>query len=68
MCRLFWNQLEIVGSPMGSHADVSNMLRYVAGAGIHPLIDRTFSLADGRSALEYLESGQQFGKVVLTLE
>jgi NADPH:quinone reductase-like Zn-dependent oxidoreductase len=63
--RLFWNQLEIIGSTMGSVRDVSDMLRMVAGAGIRPLIDRTYPLEEGAEALRYLESGERFGKVVL---
>ena len=63
--RVFWNQLEIVGSTMGSDRDVSDVLRYVAGAGLRPVVDRTFALADARDALAYLDSGDAFGKVVL---
>ena len=66
--RLFWNQLEIIGSTMGSMADVADMLRYVAGTGARPLIDRSFPLEEGRAALEYLSSGEQFGKVVLEVD
>jgi NADPH:quinone reductase-like Zn-dependent oxidoreductase len=66
--RVFWNQLEIVGSTMGSDGDVANMLRYVAGTGLRPAVDKTFALPDGRKALEYLDSGEQFGKVVLTVD
>ena len=63
--RLFWNQLEIIGSTMGSHADVSDMLRTVTGMRLKPILDRTFPLADARAALERLESGDHFGKIVL---
>jgi NADPH:quinone reductase-like Zn-dependent oxidoreductase len=65
--RLFWSQLSIIGSTMGSVRDVSDMLRTVAGAKLRPLIDRAFPLEDARSALEYLESGEHFGKVVLEI-
>lgn len=64
--RLFWNQLELVGSTMGSVEDFSNMLRMVAGSSLKPLIDRTYALEQGPEALRYLETGNQFGKVVLT--
>jgi NADPH:quinone reductase-like Zn-dependent oxidoreductase len=64
--RLFWNQLERVGSTMGSVEDFSNMLRMVAGSSLKPLIDRTYALEQGPEALRYLETGNQFGKVVLT--
>jgi NADPH:quinone reductase-like Zn-dependent oxidoreductase len=65
--RVFWNQLEIIGSTMGSVADVSDMLRMVAGAGLRPIIDRTFSLADGADALRYMETGDRFGKIVVEI-
>ncbi|MGH2556971.1 MAG: zinc-binding dehydrogenase, partial [Actinomycetota bacterium] len=65
--RLFWNQLSIVGSTMGSDADVSDMLRMVAGMQLRPLIDRTFTLDEGIEALRYLESGEQFGKLVIEI-
>ncbi|MGI8773832.1 MAG: alcohol dehydrogenase catalytic domain-containing protein [Actinomycetota bacterium] len=65
--RLFWNQLQIIGSTMGSDADVSDMLRYVAGSGIEPLIDRVYPLDEGPDAIAYLASGEQFGKIVITV-
>jgi NADPH:quinone reductase-like Zn-dependent oxidoreductase len=65
--RVFWNQLEVIGSTMGSVRDVSDMLRMVAGRGLQPIIDRKFSFADGVAALERLDSGDQFGKVVVEI-
>ena len=65
--RLFWNQLQIIGSTMGSDGDVSDMLRAVAGKKLEPVIDRTFTLDEGPEALRYLESGEQFGKIVITV-
>lgn len=65
--RLFWNQLQIIGSTMGSDADVSDMLRAVAGTKLEPVIDRTFTLDQGPEALRLLESGEQFGKIVITV-
>jgi NADPH:quinone reductase-like Zn-dependent oxidoreductase len=65
VARLFWNQLEVIGSTMGSDADVSDMLRLVGGAELRPHVDRTFPLAEGNEALAYLDSSERFGKVVL---
>lgn len=65
--RLFWNQLSIAGSTMGSVADVSDMLRMVAGTKLRPVIDRTFPLPEARAALDHLRAGDQFGKIVLTV-
>jgi NADPH:quinone reductase-like Zn-dependent oxidoreductase len=66
--RVFWNQLEIIGSTMGSVRDVSDLLRMITGTRLRPIIDRTFSLGDGAGALEYLDSGEQFGKVVVEID
>jgi NADPH:quinone reductase-like Zn-dependent oxidoreductase len=63
--RVFWNQIEIIGSTMGSVTDVADMIRMVSGTGLKPLIDRTFPLADGVDAIRYLDSGNRFGKVVV---
>jgi D-arabinose 1-dehydrogenase-like Zn-dependent alcohol dehydrogenase len=65
MRRVFWNQLEIIGSTMGSDADVSDMLRMVAGSGIEPVIDRSYPLSEGVAALKRLDEPDHFGKVVL---
>lgn len=67
MQRVFWNQLQIIGSTMGSHSDFSEMLRFVAGAGLRPVIDRTYSLEEGPDAVRYLDAGEQSGKVVIEL-
>lgn len=63
--RLFWNQLEVIGSTMGSDTDVADMLRLVAGTGLTPIVDRVVPFADGVQALKDLESEERFGKIVL---
>lgn len=65
--RLFWKQLRIIGSTMASDADVAGMLRMVLGAGIRPIIDRTFPIDQVVEALRYLGKQEQFGKVVLVV-
>ena len=65
--RLFWNQLSVVGSTMGSHQDVADMLRLVAGTSVLPIVDRTFPLDDGVAALRHLESQERFGKIVIEI-
>jgi NADPH:quinone reductase-like Zn-dependent oxidoreductase len=65
--RLFWNQLALIGSTMGSDSDVSDMLRTVAGSQLRPIIDRSVALADAADALAYLDSGDQFGKIVVEM-
>lgn len=65
--RVFWNQLQVIGSTMGSDHDVAEMLRMVSGSKLEPVIDRVFSLDEGVEALRYLETQQQFGKIVIEI-
>jgi NADPH:quinone reductase-like Zn-dependent oxidoreductase len=65
--RIFWNQLSVLGSTMGSRGEFRDMLAFVGQAGLRPVIDRVFPLEQGRQAQEYLEAGKQFGKVVIKI-
>ncbi len=63
--RVFWRQLRVLGSTMGTRAEFSCLLRTVQAAGVRPLIDRTYPLSQARSAFEQLDSGEVTGKLVL---
>ncbi len=63
--KVFWKQLSILGSSMGSEQDFDDMLALVNEHQLVPVVDRVFPLAEGEAALRYLEAGQQLGKVVL---
>lgn len=65
--RVFWNQLHVIGSTMGSDADVRGMLALVAEAELRPIVDRVYSLTDAAPALAYLKAQDQFGKIVLDI-
>ncbi len=62
---IFWKQLSILGSTMGSDKDFRNMLDYVEKNEIHPVIDSIFTMKDQEEAFKRMESGAQFGKIVL---
>ncbi len=64
--RLWWKQLDLLGSTMGTRADFEGAYDLVA-AGATPVIDSVFPLAEARAAHERLESGEQFGKVLLSI-
>jgi zinc-binding alcohol dehydrogenase/oxidoreductase len=64
--KVFWKQLSILGTSMGSEQDFDAMLAFVNQHQLVPVVDKTFPLAEGEAALRYLEAGQQLGKVVLT--
>lgn len=64
--RLWWKQLDILGSSMGRREDFERAYDLVA-AGAKPVIDSVLPLVEARTAHERLESGEQFGKIVLAI-
>lgn len=63
--RVFWKQLTICGSTMGSDAEFEYMLDFIKQNQIIPVIDSIFSLDNAADAFAHMESGNQFGKIVL---
>lgn len=64
---LFFKQLSILGSTMGSLAELLALLPYFASGALHPVVDRTFPLAEAPAAQEFLARRGAFGKLVLTV-
>jgi NADPH2:quinone reductase len=64
--RVWWKQIDILGSTMGTRADFEGAYDLVA-AGATPVIDSTFPLAEAAAAHERLEAGEQFGKILLEI-
>jgi NADPH:quinone reductase-like Zn-dependent oxidoreductase len=64
--RLFFLQIEVIGSTMGSRSELERLLAFLATSGVRPVIDSTYSLADARDGFQRLATGDIFGKVVLT--
>jgi NADPH:quinone reductase-like Zn-dependent oxidoreductase len=65
--RVWWKQLTILGSSMGSKADFEGVYELVAGGRAKPVVDSVFPLAEARAAHERMESGEQFGKIILSI-
>jgi NADPH:quinone reductase-like Zn-dependent oxidoreductase len=63
---LFSRQLSFLGSYMGTMGELYEVLGHVFAGRLKPVVDRTFPLKEARSAHEYMEKGQMFGKIVLT--
>jgi NADPH:quinone reductase-like Zn-dependent oxidoreductase len=64
---IYWNQLSILGSTMGSAEDFRQMLSAVHIAGLKPQIDSVHPLEQARQAMQRMENGEQFGKIVLEI-
>jgi len=65
LSRIFWRQLRVLGSTMGSLPEFRALLRFVDGKAIKPVIDRTYPWSQIRDAFERLAAGDQFGKLVI---
>lgn len=65
--ELFWKQASILGTTMGSPLDFTGMLELYRAHSLHPVIDRTYPLAEVAEACQRLEAAEQFGKIVLTI-
>ena len=63
--HVFFRQLSILGSTMGTAADLVQVLRYVGEGKLRPVVDRTMPLADARKGQALLAERAQFGKIVL---
>ncbi|MFP6737836.1 MAG: zinc-binding dehydrogenase [Planctomycetota bacterium] len=63
--RLFWKQLRIIGSIMGTAEEMEAMLEFISTHQLHPVIDSTYALQDGNRALDCMKNHQQFGKLIL---
>lgn len=64
---LYWNQLTVMGSTMGSDEDFRQMVAAVSAAELHPVIDSVMPLEKVKDAMGKMETGEQFGKIVLEI-
>ena len=67
LSRIFFLQLSVVGSTMGTRDQLARLIRFCEQTGVRPLIDRTMPLAEARDGFAAMISGDLFGKVVFTL-
>src|SRR5207302_2434910 len=63
--RMWFRHLSLITSTMGNHSEFVSMLDDVNRYKLRPPVDRVFPLDEGGAAFAHLESGDQFGKVVL---
>ena len=66
--RLFIRQLKVLGSTMGTVAELHQLLAFCQRHDIRPVIEQSFALDDVHAALNRLESGEQFGKIALVMD
>ncbi len=67
LSRVFFLQLSVVGSTMGTRDELARLLTFCEQTGVRPQIDRTMPLAEARDGFAAMISGDLFGKVVFTV-
>jgi len=65
--KIFWKQLHVIGSTMGSPADFKSMLDFVNTHSIKLIVDKVYPLSEGNTALDRMRDSAQFGKLVLEI-
>ena len=65
--RVWWKQLTVLGSTMGTREDFAGAYDLVASGRARPVVDEVFPLEQARAAHERLETGEQLGKIVLSI-
>jgi len=65
--RIFFLQLRVQGSTMGTRTELAELLQFMANAGIEPHIDTVLPLADAREGFAKMNAGDVFGKIVFTV-
>jgi zinc-binding alcohol dehydrogenase/oxidoreductase len=63
--KIFWKQLSILGTTMGSAADWKAMTDFLGRHAIRPVISEAFPFERGSEAFDLMERGGQFGKIVV---
>jgi NADPH:quinone reductase-like Zn-dependent oxidoreductase len=67
MRKVFWRQLSLLGTTMGSPTDFADMVDFVKNHAIRPVVDTVFPLEKAAEAFQRMERGEQFGKLVIRL-
>jgi NADPH:quinone reductase-like Zn-dependent oxidoreductase len=66
LARIFFLQLSVVGSTMGSRDQLARLVTFCEQTGVRPLIDRMLPISEAKQGFEAMIKGELFGKVVFT--
>ncbi|CAM3947191.1 alcohol dehydrogenase [Bacillus luti] len=65
---VFYNQIDIMGTSMGSREEFNEMIKFIEKYKIKPIMDKIYSLEVAIQALRRMELGEQFGNIALRME
>jgi NADPH:quinone reductase-like Zn-dependent oxidoreductase len=66
LTRIFFLQLRVIGSTMGSRTDLAGLVNLLDASGARPLVDRTLPMEQAREGFVSMAEGELFGKIVFT--
>lgn len=66
LARVFFTQLSVIGSTMGTIGELRRLVSMLEATGVRPLIDARYDMKNAKEAFARMESGDLFGKLVLT--
>jgi NADPH:quinone reductase-like Zn-dependent oxidoreductase len=66
LTRIFFLQLEVIGSTMGSSTELASLVSLLDASGARPLIDRTLPMEQAKDGFAAMKDGDLFGKIVFT--
>ncbi len=66
--KVFWKQIDILGSTMGTPEEFSDMIQFVSTHKIMPVIDSVYKLDQTEAAARHMDTGGQFGKIIIDID
>ncbi len=66
LARIFFLQLEVIGSTMGTREELGQLIDFMDASGIRPVIDCAIPMEQARDGFAQMASGDLFGKIVFT--
>lgn len=66
LTRIFFLQLRVIGSTMGTRDDLASLTQLLDATGTRPLVDRVLAMTDAREGFAAMATGDVFGKIVFT--
>jgi NADPH:quinone reductase-like Zn-dependent oxidoreductase len=66
LTRIFFLQLQVIGSTMGTRAELASLVNLLDVSGVRPVIDQVMPMTEARKGFEAMAEGDVFGKIVFT--
>jgi NADPH:quinone reductase-like Zn-dependent oxidoreductase len=65
--RIFWKQLNVIGTTMGTMKDFREMINFIEEKKIKPVIDKVYDMNEAYKAFQRMSNSEQFGKILIAM-